>query len=300
MSNSKSAVPAPVAAVVPAVVPALVISQEAAAEIFIRTTKWVKAADSADKAAIGLLDTLMAAQVKPEHLRAETGEVEFMRGMSQAVVLAFPEKAQALLQYTDKLPSGDWDVNKPYQYNNATKRTWQMRIGSRLGDIRNGLVTRYAKAEIEAAKAAEAAEAAKAAEALAKANAEAEKAAEAEAKAKAAAAKAEAKASVAKASNKAALAAEAAKAAEALELATAAKTVEAAKAVEAKALEDKLKAEAVARAEAQVATGLRDSLVAIWTKQVEQVRKASNPIFDAPKVIKALDALIAEVMVVRK
>lgn len=300
MANTKSAVPAPVAAVVPAVVPALVVSQDAAADIFSRTTLWVKAADKADKAAVGLMDSLVAAKVLPEHLTAEKGEVEFMRGMSKAVVEAFPSQAQALLQYTDKLPSGEWDVNKQFQYNNATKRAWQQRIGARLGDIRRGLEARYARAAIEAAKAAEAVKAAAAAEALAKANAEAAKAAEAEAKAKAAAAKAEAKASVAKASNKAALAAEAAKAAEALELATAAKAVEAAKAAEAKASEDKLKAEAVARAEAQVATGLRDSLVAIWTKQVEQVRKASNPIFDAPKVIKALDALIAEVMVVRK
>jgi len=300
MSNSKSAVPAQVAAVVPAVIPALVVPAAEAAEIFSRTTLWVKAADKADKAAIGLMDTLMAAKVLPDHLTAEKGELAFVRGMQQAVVEAFPLQAQTLLQYTDKLPSGDWDVLKPYQYNNATKRTWQMRIGGRMGDIRRGLEARYARAAVEAAKAAEAVKAAAAAEALAKANAEAAKAAEAEALAKAAAAKAEAKASVAKASNKAALAAEAAKAAEALELAKAATAVEAAKAAEAKASEGKLKAEGVARAEAQVATGLRDSLVAIWTKQIEQVRKASNPIFDAPKVIKVLDALIAEVMVVRK
>jgi len=300
MSNSKSAVPAQVAAVVPAAVPALIVPAAAAADIFSRTTLWVKAADKADKAAIGLMDTLMAAKVLPDHLTAEKGELAFVRGMQQAVVEAFPLQAQTLLQYTDKLPSGDWDVLKPYQYNNATRRTWQMRIGGRMGDIRRGLEARYARAAVEAAKAAEAVKAAAAAEALAKANAEAAKAAEAEALAKAAAAKAEAKASVAKASNKAALAAEAAKAAEALELAKAATAVEAAKAAEAKALEDKLKAEGIARAEAQVATKLRDAFVATWQSQKEQAQKATKPSIPVAEVVKMLDDLIAMVMVAKK
>ena len=296
MANTKSAVPANEAVAVPK----LTLSAAAVADIFGRTTLWVAAADKADKAATGLLDTLVAAKVLPDHLRAETGDAEFMRGMSVAIVAAFPAKAQALLSYTDKLPQGDWDVNKPFQYNNATKRTWQMRIGGRMGDIRNGLAARYIKAKAEADQAAQAAILKAQAEKTAAANAEAAKAAQAEAEAKVKAAKAADKALKAKATDQVALAQAAKAAADQAAAETALKEAAAKAAAEAKALEDKLKAEAAARAEAQVATGLRDSLVAIWTKQKQQVQAAKAPLFDVAKVVAALDTLIAEVMVVRK
>ena len=298
MSNTKLALPANDAAVV--AVPALTLSAEVCSDIFTRTTSWVKAADKAEKAAIGLVDSLISAKVLPEHLTAEKGEADFMRGMSLAVIAAFPEKAQVLLSYTDTLPKGDWDVEKPFQYNNATKRTWQQRIGARLGDIRRGLEARYVAQAAAKAKAEQESILKAQAEATAKANAEAAKAAEAEAEAKVKAAKAADKALKAKATDQVALVKAAAEAKAQADAETTLKEAAAKAAVEAKAAEDRLKAEAVARAEAQVATGLRDSLVAIWTKQKDQVQKATAPLFDVAKVTKALDALIAEVMVVRK
>lgn len=296
MSNSKSVVSANEAVAVPK----LTLSAAAVADIFGRTTLWVVAADKAEKAAVGLIDTLLAAQVLPEHLTAATGDAEFMRGMSIAIVAAFPAKAQALLAYTDKLPSGHWDKAKPYQYNNVTKRTWQQRIGSRMGDIRNALATRQVAMTAAKAAADQTAMLEAQAEKTAAAEAEAVRAAEAEAMAKVKAAKAADKALKARSTDQVALAQAAKVAADHAAAETALKEVAAKAAADAKALEDKLKAEAVAKAEAQVATGLRDNLVAIWTKQKQQVQAAKAPLFDAAKVIKALDALIAEVMVVRK
>lgn len=296
MSNTKSVVSANEAVAVPK----LTLSAAAVADIFGRTTLWVAAADKADKAAVGLLDTLVAAQVLPGHLRAETGDAEFMRGMSIAIVAAFPAKAQTLLAYTDKLPLGDWNKEKPFQYNNVTKRTWQQRIGSRMGDIRNGLAARYVAMTAAKAAADQAAILEAQAEKTAAANAEAARAAEAEAEAKVKAAKAADKALKARATDQVALAQAAKAAADHAAAETALKEAAAKAAADAKAAEDKLKAEAIARAEAQVATGLRDSLVAIWTKQKQQVQAAKAPLFDVAKVTKALDALIAEVMVVRK
>jgi hypothetical protein len=296
MANTTSALPANEAVAVSK----LTLSAQAVADIFGRTTLWVAAADKADKAAVGLIDTLVAAKVLPDHLRAETGDAEFMRGMSVAIVAAFPAKAQALLSYTDKLPPGDWDKEKPFQYNNATKRTWQQRIGGRMGDIRNGLAARYVAMAAAKAAADQAAILKAQAEKTAAADKAAAKAAEAEAEAKVKAAKAADKALKAKATDQVALAQAAKAAADQAAAETALKEVAAKAAADAKAAEDKLKAEAVARAEAQVATGLRDSLVAIWTKQKQQVQAAKAPLFEAAKVTKALDDLIALVMVVRK
>ena len=168
MSNSKSAVPTLDVVAVPAIA-FPVLSAVVSADIFSRTTKYVIETDRAEKAAIGLIDTLYAAGIKPVHLYSDKGDADFLRGMSAAIVAGFDVKVQALLQYTDKLPEGVFDKKaKTVEYNNGTKRYHQTRIGSRFGDIRNGLAARIVMVEAEAAKAADAvaAEAAKAAEAV--------------------------------------------------------------------------------------------------------------------------------------
>ena len=297
MANTKSAVPAIEAVAVPS---KLTLGAEVVADIFGRTTAWSKAADKAEKAAVGLMDVLFAAGIKPDDLLAEKGDPDFIRGMGVAIVEGFDIKVQALLQHTDKLPEGTFDKANPVAYNNGTKRYHQGRIGSRFGDIRRGLEARYTlaaqakvKAETEAMLKAQA-------EKTAKANAEAAKAAEADAMAKVKAAAAEAKAAKAKGSDKAALAAAAAKAAEAAALEAAAKAVADKAAAEAAALEAAAKAEAVARVEAEIATKLRDAFVATWKSQKEQAQKATKPSIPVPEVVAALDALIALVMVVKK
>ena len=291
MSNSKSAVPTLDVVAVPAIA-FPVLSAVVSADIFSRTTKYVIETDRAEKAAIGLIDTLYAAGIKPVHLYSDKGDADFLRGMSAAIVAGFDVKVQALLQYTDKLPEGVFDKKaKTVEYNNGTKRYHQTRIGSRFGDIRNGLAARIVMVEAEAAKAADAvaAEAAKAA--TAKANAEAAKAAEAEALAKVKAAAAEAKAAKAQGSDKAALA---------VVLEAAAKAVADKAAAEAKVAEDAAKAAAIARVEAEIANKLRDAFVATWKLQKEQAQKATKPSIPVPEVVAALDALIALVMVTKK
>ena len=300
MANTKPALPTLDVVAVPAIA-FPVLSAVVSADIFSRTTKYVIETDRAEKAAIGLIDTLYAAGIKPVHLYSDKGDADFLRGMSAAIVAGFDKKVQALLQYTDKLPEGVFDKKaKTVEYNNGTKRYHQTRIGSRFGDIRNGLAARIVMVEAEAAKAADAvaAEAAKAA--TAKANAEAAKAAEAEALAKVKAAAAEAKAAKAKGSDKAALADKAAKAAEAVVLEAAAKAVADKAAAEAKVAEDAAKAAAIARVEAEIANKLRDDLVAVWKGQKEKVQKAVKPTVPVAEIVKALDALIALVMVVKK
>ena len=299
MSNTKSALPANDAAVV--VVPFPVLAADTSADIFKRTTQYVVTTERAEKAAIGLIDVLFAAGIKPIHLTAEKGDPDFMRGMSVAIVAGFSIEVQALLTYTDKLPEGVFNKNaKTVEYNNGTKRYHQSRIGGRFGDIRRGLESRIIIAEAEAAKAKAAADLKVQAEITAKANAEAARAAEAEALAKAKAAVAELKAAKAKGNDKAAAtkAAVDTKAAAALE--AAAKAVADKAAAEAKALQDKMQAEAIARVEAEIATKLRDDLVAVWKGQKEKVQKAVKPTVPVAEIVKALDALIALVMVVKK
>ncbi len=299
MANTKSAVPTPDVVALPAIA-FPVLSAVIQADIFSRTTKYVIETDRAEKAAIGLIDTLYAAGIKPAHLYSDKGDADFLRGMSAAIVAGFSTEVQTLLQYTDKLPEGVFDKKaKTVEYNNGTKRYHQTRIGSRFGDIRNGLAARIVMVEAEAARAADAvaAEAAKAASA--KANAEAARAAEAEALAKVKAAVAEAKAAKAKGSDKAALADKAAKAAEAVALEAAAKAVADKAAAEAKAAEDATKAAAVARVEAEIANKLRDAFVTTWKLQKDQAQKAVKPSIPVPEVVKMLDALIALVMVAK-
>lgn len=299
MSNTKSALPAQdaVAVAVAAAFPATEVN-----ELCSRVKVWSGLEHKADKAAQTVVDLLFAHKVVPKMLLATDPlcDKALYGAMWQALIDGKPVTMQKLITFKGKLPNVPYDPANKIAFNAESKRRAIGVIGANMGDLRKKLEARIAEADAAKAEAEAKAEAARIEAETAKAAAEAAKAAEAHAKAEAKADKAAALALKANPVDQAKAAADAAEAKAAADAAADKAAQEAAKAAAAKTAQEAAMQLVLANKAQTTKEARKASLIAAWTHQKKTIQDATDPGFDAAKIIKMLDAMISELVVIQK
>lgn len=300
MSNSKSALPAQDAIAV--ALPVIAFPVTEITELCSRIKVWSGLEHKSDKAAQSVVDLLVANKVTPRMLMANDPlcDKELYAAMWQATIEGKPVTMQKLITFKGKLPNIPYDPENKLAFNAESKRRAINVIGANLGDLRKRLETRITEEAAAKAEAAAKVEAAKIEAETAKAAQEATKAAEAHAKAEVKADKAAAAALKAIPADQAKAAAEAAEAKAAAAKAAQEAAQEAAKAEAAKAAQEAAMALVLANKSQTTLDAKKASYIAAWTSQKKRIQEDTNPGFDAAKIIKMLDAMISELVVVRK
>ena len=297
MSNTKSAVPTldVVAAAVASAFPASEVT-----ELCSRVKAWSGLEHKSDKAAQSVVDLLVANKVIPKMLLVADPlhDKALYAAMYQSVIEGKPVTMQKLITFKGKLPNVPYDPANKIAFNAESKRRAINVIGANMGDLRKKLEARIAEADAAKAEADAKAEAAKIEAETLKAAAEAAKAAEAHAKAEVKADKAAAAALKAPASAEAKAAADEAKAA--ADAAADKAAQEAAKAEAAKAAQEAAMKLVLANKSQTTKDARKASLIAAWKHQKQTIQDATDPGFDAAKIIKMLDAMISELVVIQK
>ena len=294
MANTKSALPTldVVAAAVASAFPASEVN-----ELCSRVKVWSVIDGKADKAADNVIDLLFANKIVPKMLLVTDPlhDKALYGAMWQAIIDGKPVAFQKLVQFKGKLPNVPYNPENKIAFNAESKRRAIGTIGAKLGDLRKRLENRIAEADAAKAEADAKAEAARIEAETAKAAQEAAKAAEAHAKAEAKADKAAAAALKSPASTEAKAAADEAKAA--ADAAADKAAQDAAKAAAAKAAQEAAMQLVLANKSQTTLEAKRASYIAAWTSQKKRIQEDTNPGFDAPKIIKMLDAMITELIV---
>lgn len=297
MSNSKSVVPAIEAVAVAS--PVITFPVAEITELCSRIKVWSGLEHKSDKAAQSVVDLLVTNKVTPKMLMANDPlcDKELYAAMWQATIEGKPATMQKLITFKGKLPNVPYDPANKLAFNAESKRRAIGVIGANLGDLRKRLENRIAEETAAKAEADAKAEAARIEAETAKAAAEAAKAAEAHAKAEVKADKAAALALKANPVDQAKAAADAAEAKAAADAAADKAAAEAAKAAAAKAAQETAMQLVLANKSQTTLEAKRASYIAAWTNQKKRIQEDTNPGFDAPKIIKMLDAMITELIV---
>jgi hypothetical protein len=301
MSNTNPVVPA-IEAVAVAVAVASAFPASEVNELCSRVKVWSGLEHKADKAAQTVVDLLFANKVVPRMLLATDPlcDKPLYSAMWQALIDGKPVTMQKLITFKGKLPNIPYDPANKIAFNAESKRRAINAIGANMGDLRKKLETRIAEVNAAKAEADAKIEAAKIEAETLKAAAEAAKAAEAHAKAEVKADKAAAAALKAPVADQAKAAAEAAEAKAAADAAADKAAQEAAKAAAAKAAQEAAMQLVLANKSQTTKEARKASLIAAWTHQKKTIQDATDPGFDAAKIIKMLDAMIAELVVIQK
>lgn len=300
MANTTSALPANEAVAV--ALPVITFPVTEITELCSRIKVWSGLEHRSDKAAQSVVDLLVENKVVPKMLLATDPlcDKALYAAMWQATIDGKPVTMQKLITFKGKLPNVPYDPANKLAFNAESKRRAIGVIGANLGDLRKRLETRIAEEAAAKAEAAAKVEAAKVEAETLKAAAEAAKAAEAHAKAEVKADKAAAAALKANPADQAKAAAEAAEAKAAADAAADKAAQEAAKATAAKAAQEAAMQLVLANKSQTTKEARKASLIAAWTHQKKIIQDATDPGFDAAKIIKMLDAMISELVVIQK
>jgi hypothetical protein len=257
-------------------------------ELCSRVKVWSGLEHKSDKAAQSVVDLLVANKVVPKMLLVADPlhDKALYAAMYQSVIEGKPVTMQKLITFKGKLPNVPYDPANKIAFNAESKRRAINVIGANMGDLRKKLEARIADADAAKAEADAKVEAAKIEAETLKAAQEAAKAAEAHAKAEV------------KADKAAAAALKAPTSAEAKAIADEAKA--AADAAADKAAQEAAMKLVLANKSQTTKDARKASLIAAWTHQKKTIQDATDPGFDAAKIIKMLDTMISELVVIQK